>query len=120
MQILTWPSDAAVPIGEFGSQAAAAFPLASGSGEAHAYVVFLAPGGVIGPHPAGFGQLFVPLAGTGWVAGADGARRQVGPGQAACIARGEVHSKGSDRGLTALMVQVRDLVALAAAAQPHH
>ena len=66
MQILTWPSDAAVPIGEFGSQAAAAFPLASGSGEAHAYVVFLAPGGVIGPHPAGFGQLFVPLAGTGW------------------------------------------------------
>ena len=27
------------------------------------------PGGLIGPHEAGFGQLFVALDGSGWVAG---------------------------------------------------
>jgi hypothetical protein len=32
-------------------------------------------------------------------------------GEAAFIARGEVHSKGSDVGMTAFMVQVRDLIA---------
>jgi hypothetical protein len=33
-------------------------------------------------------------------------------GEAAFIERGEVHSKGSETGLTALMVQVRDLTPL--------
>jgi hypothetical protein len=32
-------------------------------------------------------------------------------GEAAFISRGEVHSKGSEGGMTALMVQVRDLAA---------
>jgi hypothetical protein len=33
---------------------------AEGNGEAHAYVLHFGPGGVIGPHQAGFGQLFAP------------------------------------------------------------
>jgi len=76
------------------------------------YAVHFAPGGHIGQHPAGFGQLFCAVLGAGWVAGADGVRHEVRAGQAAVIARGEVHAKGSDTGLTALMVQIADLTRL--------
>ena len=86
--------------------------VAEGEGEAHAYVRYFGPGGEIGPHEAGFGQLFVAVSGAGWVAGGDGRRLPLAQGQAAFIDRGEVHSKGSDTGLTAWMVQVRDLVSL--------
>ena len=63
---------------------------------------------MIGPHEAGFGQLFLAVSGDGWVAGEDGVRQPLREGESAFIARGEIHSKGSDTGLTALMVQVRD------------
>ncbi len=87
---------------------ASSIELAEGSGEAHAYVLYFEPGGEIGPHEAGYGQLFFALVGDGWAAGGDGIRRPLATGEAAFIARGEVHSKGSETGLTALMVQVRD------------
>lgn len=83
--------------------------LAEGSGDAHAYVLYFEAGGVIGPHEAGFGQMLLALDGAGWVAGGDGERRPLTEGQAAFIERGEIHSKGSETGMTALMVQVREL-----------
>jgi quercetin dioxygenase-like cupin family protein len=92
---------------------ASSIVLADGVGEAHAYVLYFEPGGEIGPHEAGFGQLFFALAGDGWVAGGDGGRRPLAEGQGAFIERGEIHSKGSETGLTALMVQVRDLTLFA-------
>jgi quercetin dioxygenase-like cupin family protein len=84
--------------------------VAEGAGEAHAYVLYFEPGGEIGAHEAGFGQLFFALSGNGWVAGGDGERVPLAEGQAAFIRRGEIHAKGSETGLTALMVQVRDLI----------
>jgi quercetin dioxygenase-like cupin family protein len=91
---------------------ASSITLAEGEGEAHAYVLFFEPGGEIGPHEAGFGQLFFAVSGTGWVAGGDAVRLPLAEGQAALVERGEVHAKGSDTGLTALMIQVRDLKAV--------
>jgi len=88
---------------------ASSLELAEGEGEAHAYVLYFEPGGEIGPHEAGYGQLLLAVSGDGWVAGGDGIRHALAPGEAAFIARGETHSKGSETGLTALMVQVRDL-----------
>jgi quercetin dioxygenase-like cupin family protein len=82
--------------------------VAAGSGDAHAYVLHFDADGVIGPHEAGFGQLFFAISGHGWVAGEDGVRRPLREGEAAFIRRGEVHSKGSDTGLIALMIQVRE------------
>ena len=73
------------------------------------YSIEFQPGGVIGPHEAGFGQLLVFLHGSGWVAGQDGRRVPLGPGEVAFIRRGELHSKGSDNAATALMIQVHDL-----------
>jgi quercetin dioxygenase-like cupin family protein len=99
----------AEPITEYGSHGASAVALGHGIGEAHAYAVHVDPGGAIGPHPAGFGQLFLVVEGSGWVAGADGVRHPVHAGAGAFIARGEVHAKGSESGMTTIMVQVADL-----------
>jgi quercetin dioxygenase-like cupin family protein len=109
MYIVDFAPERAVPVTEYRSRAARAQPLGDGHGEAHVYAVHFAAGGHIGQHPAGFGQLFCAVLGTGWVAGADGVRHEFRAGQAAVIARGEVHAKGSDTGLTALMVQIADL-----------
>jgi quercetin dioxygenase-like cupin family protein len=99
------------PITLYQSQGAFALPLADGRGEGHVYCVRFAPGGAIGPHEATFGQLFLVVAGSGWVSGGDGVARPLGAGQGAMIERGEVHAKGSDVGMTAIMVQLTDLVA---------
>ena len=52
-----------------------------------------------------------PMPGSGWVSGSDGVRRPLGVGRGAFIGRGEVHAKGSESGLTAIMVQLTDLAA---------
>jgi quercetin dioxygenase-like cupin family protein len=109
MEILRLDARLADPITEFGSRGATASRVAEGAGEARVAVVHLEPGGEIGPHEAGFGQLFYAARGSGWAAGADGARLPLAEGEAALIRRGEVHSKGSDTGMTAVVVQVRDL-----------
>jgi len=106
MHVIAFSAESALPISEFESQRARAQPLADGDGECHVYFVHLAAGGVIGPHPAGFDQLFLVASGSGWVAGPDGLRQPLSAGQGAVIARGEIHSKGSDAGLAAIMVQI--------------
>ena len=109
MRVLRFDESRAEEISWYESRGASFVELAEGEGEAHASLVFFAAGGEIGPHEAGFGQLFVALRGSGWVAGGDGARVPLPEGDAAFIERGEVHAKGSETGMTALMLQVRDL-----------
>jgi quercetin dioxygenase-like cupin family protein len=109
VEILRFDASVADRITEYESKLAAAAAVADGAGEAHVYVVYFEPGGEIGPHAAGFGQLFFAAAGSGWVACGGGDRVRLAEGEAAFIARGEVHSKGSDVGMTAFMVQIRDL-----------
>jgi quercetin dioxygenase-like cupin family protein len=111
VRIVRLDASLAEPIGPrpFAVELAAAVELASGEGEAHAYLVSFEAGGEIGPHTAEFGQLFLAVSGSGWVSAGDGVRTALREGEAAFFERGEVHSKGSETGLTALMVQVRDL-----------
>jgi quercetin dioxygenase-like cupin family protein len=109
MQLLDFTPGRAAPIPDYKSHEAYALPLADGRGEGHVYCIRIEPGGAIGPHEASFGQLFLVVAGSGWVSGGDGARRPLGVGRGAFIGRGEVHAKGSDSGLTAIMVQLTDL-----------
>jgi quercetin dioxygenase-like cupin family protein len=106
MHLIDFGSEHGTPITDYASRGATAQPLAHGAGEAHVYVVHLAPGGEIGPHPAGIEQLFLVVAGSAWVAGGDGVRRPVRAGQGAVIARGEMHAKGSDAGCSAVMIQL--------------
>jgi quercetin dioxygenase-like cupin family protein len=105
MKVIAFSAESAPPVTEFESRGAFAQPLANGDGESHVYFVRFDAGGVIGPHPAGFDQLFLVTSGSGWVVGPDGLRQSLSAGHAAAISRGEVHSKGSDVGLTAIMIQ---------------
>jgi quercetin dioxygenase-like cupin family protein len=109
VRVLELGRDRATAIEKFSSHGASSVPLASGRGEAHLYAVHFDPGGSMGRHRAGFGQLFVVLSGGGWAEGDDGVRVDLAEGQAAWFARGEMHAKGSEQGMTALMVQVDDL-----------
>ncbi|MBC8076153.1 MAG: hypothetical protein H7Y32_08790 [Chloroflexales bacterium] len=109
MRVFNFGPDQAQPIAPFGSVGAASVHLGDGAGEAHAYCLYFAAGGVIGPHVAGFGQLFLVVAGEAWAAGVDGQRATLGVGQGACFERGELHSKGSERGATVIMLQMKEL-----------
>ena len=109
MRVIEFSRDHAQPIKRFDSIGAWSVHLGDGVGAAHVYCVHVAPGGVIGAHRAGFAQLFLVVDGAGWAAGEDGRRVTLLAGQGAYIERGEVHSKGSDAGMTAIMVQVAEL-----------
>jgi len=109
MRVIRLSPAHAEPIHLFEAVGASSELLANGRGEAHIHWVRFEPGGRIGEHPTGFGQLFFVVDGSGWAAGADGRRVEIRAGQCVCFERGERHSKGSDGGMTALMVQVSDL-----------
>jgi quercetin dioxygenase-like cupin family protein len=109
MRVVDFSRERGEPIERFESVAAQSVHVGDGEGEAHVYAVHFDAGGSIGRHPAGFGQLFLVTAGSGWVAGEDGTRVELAAGQGAYIARGETHSKGSEAGMSAIMVQVHDL-----------
>lgn len=109
MRVIDFGPEQASPVTEYASRGAAAQGLADGAGEAHVYAVHFEAGGEIGAHPASFGQLFLIVSGSGWVAGPDGVRRPLRRGQGAVIARGEVHAKGSEEGCSAVMIQIADL-----------
>lgn len=109
MRIIYFPRDHARPIDLFDAVAASNVHLGSGRGETHVYCLYFGPGGGIGEHPAGYAQLFLVVEGEGWVAGSDGSRVPIAAGQAAYFSPGEVHSKGSDAGMTVIMVQTDEL-----------
>jgi quercetin dioxygenase-like cupin family protein len=112
MKVIEFSREHAQPIRLFESVAAASVHLGDGSGEAHVYCLYLEPGGKIGEHQAGFGQLFLVVEGEAWAAN-DGQRISLRAGQGAYFARGEMQSKGSDEGATVIMVQVSELVSKA-------
>lgn len=109
MRVMTLAEIGLSPVTAYDSQGAASAELSNGGGESHVHVLRFAPGGAVGPHPTGFAQLLVPIAGAGWVSDHTGARHDLAVGQAAFFGRGELHAKGSERGMTAVMIQVGDL-----------
>ena len=96
----------AEPIAQFESRGVAGVHVAAGNGAAQIYALHFEAGGEIGPHPAGFDQLFLVVAGDGWLAGADGRRHELKAGEGAVVKKGEVHSKGGRSVMTAIMIQV--------------
>jgi quercetin dioxygenase-like cupin family protein len=102
----------------FQSVAASSRRLADGDGEAHVHFLRFEPGGRIGEHPTGFAQLFLVMEGSGWAMGGDGQRIELRAGQGVLFERGEHHAKGSDLGMTVLMIQVTDLELAAAVDSP--
>lgn len=96
-------------ISAHGSIGLQASRIAFGDGGVTVTCLAVRPGGVIGTHPATGDQLFLIIAGSGWVAGADGMRHPVQAGQGVRWAAGEVHTSGTDTSLTALAVEGSNL-----------
>jgi quercetin dioxygenase-like cupin family protein len=109
MKIIEFSPNLAKPIEVFNSVSASSLRLGDGSGEVHIYCIYFESGSQIGKHPTGYGQLFLVMNGEGWVAGSDGERIKLKTGQGAFFERGELHSKGSDIGMTVIMIQVSNL-----------
>jgi quercetin dioxygenase-like cupin family protein len=63
------------------------------------------PGGGVGFHAATFSQLFMVVAGEGWVRGAEPERTPIAAGQAAFWDTGEWHESGSEAGMTVVVVE---------------
>ena len=63
------------------------------------------PGGVIGTHPATGTQLFLVIAGQGWVAGPDGEHVPIATGRGVRWEAGENHTSGTETGFTALAIE---------------
>lgn len=105
MRVIEFTPDRSEPITQFESIASSAVAVGHGSGEIHVYAVHFGANSRIGTHPTGFCQLFLVMQGSGWAAGADGTRVSLQAGQGVFFERGELHSKGSEAGMIALMVQ---------------
>ena len=105
IRIVQFSADAAEPIKSYSSVSSSAAALAHGEGASHVYAVHIQAGGEIGPHPAGFDQLFLVVQGSGGIAGADGVRHSLASLQGAFVPKGETHAKGSQVGMVAIMVQ---------------
>jgi quercetin dioxygenase-like cupin family protein len=110
MRVIEFSREQSQPIELFRSVSASSVHLGDGSGDAHIYCLYFGPGGEIGEHRAGFGQLLLVIEGEGWASGADGQRVALSAGRGAYFERGEVHAKGSETGMSAIMVQVVELM----------
>jgi GrpB-like predicted nucleotidyltransferase (UPF0157 family) len=104
VKIVRFDEEVSVPIESHGSRFRIG-PLTGDASRARVQVIYLSPGGLIGRHEATARQLLAIVAGTGWVRGANGARRQVHAGVGALFEPGEVHETGSDAGLTAVCIE---------------
>ncbi|WP_190233115.1 cupin domain-containing protein [Streptomyces avicenniae] len=105
MEIFTFDRAERV-VGRFGSVGTRATRVAAGDGGAVSLTCLtLAPGGTIGAHRAPVPQLFLVVAGDGWVAGADGRRTPVTAGTGVRWDADETHASGSEAGLTALALE---------------
>ena len=89
----------------FNSSNCSSYHLSEGQGTSHTYYMNFQQDSLIGPHVAGFDQLFLVISGSGWVAGKDDCPQEISAGQVAYFKKGERHSKGSEAGMMVMMLQ---------------
>lgn len=110
MQLFRFDAAVARPITQFSSASVAIAPIARPeSSDSQLVAMHFTAGGHLGRHPARGAQLFLVVAGAGWVAGADGARMAIGAGMAALWEPDEAHESGSDQGMTAIVLEAESL-----------
>lgn len=109
MRIVHFDRDQSKPIEVFHATGAANVHIGSGRGESHIEALYVGAGGQVGPLTADAPHLFLVVEGRGWVAGPDGARKALTAGQGAYLGPDEVHSAGTDAGMTVVIVAAERL-----------
>lgn len=105
MRLFRFDAGVGHSIAQFGSSRLTLSPIQLTNGQFQIVCMHLGPGGVIGEHPAQSPQLFLIVQGEGWVYGADHQLVAIRTGQAAFWESGESHASGSDRGMTAIVIE---------------
>ncbi len=77
----------------------------AGDGEIQVGCMHIPAGGSVGYHQATVPQLFLVMAGEGWVRGETETRRPVHAFEAAFWYGGEWHESGSETGMTAVVIE---------------
>lgn len=96
-------------IAQFNSANLVMSPIARPSGNVQIGCMYLDAGGVVGYHQATIPQLFLVVAGEGWVRGEAPEQTAIMPGRAAFWEAGEWHEAGSDTGMTAIVLEAETL-----------
>jgi len=104
VQIYRFDSDMTIPVSQFGSRFRIG-PLTGPGSEVQVQMMYLPAGGLVGAHPAVARQFFAVVTGSGWVSGADGVRRDIGPGYAALWEPGEEHGAGTVPGMAVVCIE---------------
>ncbi len=104
LKIFRFDQQVSIPISEHGSDFTIGALIGPDS-RVQVQVMHLPRGGLIGRHETAAQQLFAAVAGSGWVCGADGLRRDLKTGFAALWEAGEEHQAGSETGLTAICIE---------------
>lgn len=97
-------------ISQFDSQQAIITGIQRTTGPIQVACIRIGPDGVVGYHQAATQQLFLVVAGVGWVAGEDRVRRPLNAGEAAYWDAGEWHESGSAEGMTVIVIEGDDLL----------
>lgn len=105
MRIYRFDREVAHPITQFDSAGVAIGRVGRFESTFQVGCFHVEPGGVVGFHKATFPQLFMVVAGAGWVRGAEPERTSIAPGQAAFWEAGEWHESGSETGMTAIVIE---------------
>jgi quercetin dioxygenase-like cupin family protein len=103
--------DAAVgrPIDQFGSTQLMLSPIARTTGQVQIGCMHIGPDGVVGFHQADPAQLFLVVAGEGWVRSENPEPVPIQAGQAAFWESGEWHESGSHTDMTAIVIESENL-----------
>lgn len=109
MRIVEFSSASGQEMGAFGSRGLVLSPVLQGRGAVQVGCMRLEPGGTVGRHAAAEPQVFLVVEGSGWVEGQDGRHVPIQTGLGACWTRGEEHAAGTDRGLTAIVIEVDEV-----------
>lgn len=99
-------------VSAYGSQNLTISRVAHVERETAIHCMFLEAGGKVGFHQTIQNQLFLVVAGAGWVRGETGAEIEISVGEAAFWHAGEWHGARTERGLTALVIEGPDVTAL--------
>jgi mannose-6-phosphate isomerase-like protein (cupin superfamily) len=109
MRLYRFDAAVARPITAFGSTGLAMTLVARPGGEVQLGCMHLTPGGAVGYHQATVAQLFLVVAGEGWVRGESSEVVPISTGHAAFWTAGEWHASGTDTGMTAMVLEAETL-----------
>jgi len=104
MQLFLVDGGQARAVEQFGSRFSIAHLVRTSEGIRVSFA-YLPKNGSIGRHEAVENQILVEVDGEGWVSGEDRTRKPIRIGQATFWTRGEQHETGSEKGLTALILE---------------